>query len=358
MTDCTRPINRYIFDPSLRVTSAEADGTLRVVVGGTDTVVAASGDEARALLDVLRRFSGVFDLLSLNEVLSTAPALERLKGSVVEASPLSGSLESYGHASRVICEPRYVFMNHGFATEDEDFSWLQSRDEPQKYSVNLVRHLLAGVDLDGGRVLDVGCGRGGACSFMNRYMRPRLVVGVDLAPGNIQFCAAAHRQAGCLEFAVGDAHRLPFADCSFDLVTSIESSHSYPARRVFLSEAERILRPGGLLCFTDNFSSPEDVETIDSAFSLVGFRVERSEDITTNVALALKRDRVSFERLISRGLSDRRLASIVLRNIYGYVYPRYRQREWLYIMWHLRKEACASRGSACVVDLALSPGAR
>ena len=57
-----------------------------------------------------------------------------------------------------------VFMNHGYASSAnaERFEWLRPEDTKslQKYSLNLVRHLLKGVDLRQKKVLDVGCGRG------------------------------------------------------------------------------------------------------------------------------------------------------------------------------------------------------
>src|SRR5467141_3007721 len=63
-----------------------------------------------------------------------------------------------------------------------------------------------------GRALDIGCGTGSlAISLSERRQRGR-VAGIDIAPPYIEF-ARSHGPA--VEFAVGDACRLPYADRSF-----------------------------------------------------------------------------------------------------------------------------------------------
>ena len=46
-------------------------------------------------------------------------------------------------------------------------------------------------------------------------------------------------------FEVGDAEHLPFEDESFEVVTNMESSHTYPNLRAFFSEVRRVLAKGG-----------------------------------------------------------------------------------------------------------------
>jgi ubiquinone/menaquinone biosynthesis C-methylase UbiE len=76
------------------------------------------------------------------------------------------------------------------------------------------------------------------------------VTGVDLAPEAIAFCRRTHRLPG-VRFEVGDSEHLPFDDASFDAVTNIESSHTYPRLRSFLAEVKRVLRTGGVFLYTD-----------------------------------------------------------------------------------------------------------
>lgn len=92
------------------------------------------------------------------------------------------------------------------------------------------------------RILDAGCGTGGNALFLRRYGR---VAGVDLAPDALEF--GGPRLPGVL--ARGSVLALPFADASFDLVTSFEVLYhrGVPDEGVALAEARRVLRPGGRL---------------------------------------------------------------------------------------------------------------
>lgn len=70
-------------------------------------------------------------------------------------------------------------------------------------------------------VLDVGCGEGVLVHRWAQILQPRRVVGVDLQEESIQAGWAA-RQAANLEYRVGLAESLPFAQAEFDLVSAIE----------------------------------------------------------------------------------------------------------------------------------------
>jgi len=89
-----------------------------------------------------------------------------------------------------ISDERFVFMNHGFANERSEsfFSRLETQNLVQKYSMNLYNHVLSGAYIQNQSVLEVGCGRGGGCSFIARNLKPRRIVGLDLYDGNIVFC--------------------------------------------------------------------------------------------------------------------------------------------------------------------------
>ena len=95
---------------------------------------------------------------------------------------------------------------------------------------------LAVLDLGSGQGIDlVGYARGGA-----------RVTGVDLTPRHVEL-ARAHLKALGLEGTVvqGDVERLPFADATFDVVTSNGVLHHTPDMEAALREARRVLRPGG-----------------------------------------------------------------------------------------------------------------
>ena len=68
-------------------------------------------------------------------------------------------------------------------------------------------------------------------------------------PRGNRFCRSTHGHTA--RFEVGDAEHLPLEDGTFDVVTNVESSHTYPNLRAFLTEVRRVLTKGGLFLYTD-----------------------------------------------------------------------------------------------------------
>ncbi|MGQ9613020.1 MAG: class I SAM-dependent methyltransferase [Chloroflexus sp.] len=90
------------------------------------------------------------------------------------------------------------------------------------------------------QILDAGCGTGGDALFLRRYGR---VVGLDLAAEALAL--ARQRLPGCL--VRGSVVQLPFADQSFDLVTSFDVLYHRAVidEQHALREMWRVLRPNG-----------------------------------------------------------------------------------------------------------------
>jgi len=210
---------------------------------------------------------------------------------------------TYQYLATRFSSPEFVFMNYGYAPPDGTGPLaLDPVDEPDRLFVQLYDHVVAGTDLRGRDVLEVGCGRGGGSSYIHRYRHPRTVVGVDRSSGNIAFCRRRHPLPG-LTFLTADAERLPFGDGSFDAVVNVESSHCYGSMTGFLEEAWRILRPGGRLLYAD-FRGTEDLPALRRDLAVSGFICQRENAITNGVLAALERDserrRMLIERYIPR----------------------------------------------------------
>jgi SAM-dependent methyltransferase len=92
------------------------------------------------------------------------------------------------------------------------------------------------------RILDAGCGTGGDALFLRRYGE---VIGIDYSEDAVRL--GAERVPGRL--ARGSVAALPFANESFDLVTSFDVLYhrGVPSEAAALAEARRVLRPGGRL---------------------------------------------------------------------------------------------------------------
>ncbi len=106
------------------------------------------------------------------------------------------------------------------------------------------------------RLLDVGCGTGRLLERLSGQPDAELLVGLDYSPAMIQRAAqklGPLRSAKKLRLVLGDAHRLPFAEQSFDVVTCCHSFHHYPNQAQVIAGFARVLRPGGLLLIVDGF---------------------------------------------------------------------------------------------------------
>lgn len=109
----------------------------------------------------------------------------------------------------------------------------------------------------GWQVLDVATGAGHtALAFAPRVAR---VVATDLTAEMLAKTAelAAGRGLVNVETRPADAEALPFDDASFDLVTCRLAFHHFPNPRQALAEFARVLKPGGLVGFTDNITVPD-----------------------------------------------------------------------------------------------------
>jgi SAM-dependent methyltransferase len=120
--------------------------------------------------------------------------------------------------------------------------------------------MLAAGELTGDeRVLDIGSGPGHTALLF--ATRARAVVASDPTPQMLDQGRrlAAERGLDNLSFELTSAENMPFADGSFDRVTSRQSAHHYADVPAALREVARVLSPTGRFVLIDTFS-PEDDE--------------------------------------------------------------------------------------------------
>ena len=174
------------------------------------------------------------------------------------------------------------FLNYGYLSlggEDEaQFEVPDGVFNPT--SIRLAFELIGRTDLDGCRVLDVGCGRGGTAALIAERFDVD-VTAVDLSPEAIAFCRRTHRHPR-VRFEVGDAEHVPVEDRAFDVVTNVESSHTYPNLRAFFAEVSRVLVSGGLFLYTDLLPVQRWME-VRVLLAPLGFTITDDRHITPNV---------------------------------------------------------------------------
>ncbi len=217
-------------------------------------------------------------------------------------------------------------LHHGY--------WLTGRESPEDAVLALVDLVADRLELAQGQaVCDIGCGYGATAA--------RLAETYDLAVTGFTLSAAQAARAGqrrpargTLAVRVGDwlANDLP--DGAFDRAYAIESTeHMADLARCF-AEACRVLRPGGRLvvcawlaapaarrwavrhllepiCREGRLAGLGDAGDYARLLAAAGFRVERSEDVTTAVARTWS---VCVRRSLGRLMTDRRTQRFVLRS--------------------------------------------
>jgi len=102
-------------------------------------------------------------------------------------------------------------------------------------------------------VLELASGKGFNSLFLARQHHDVEFVGIDLTPSHV---AIAQNEVGILEnldFRIGDFQDLEFEAQTFDMLFEVESICHATDMRLALSEAYRVLKPGGRFIVIDGF---------------------------------------------------------------------------------------------------------
>jgi phosphoethanolamine N-methyltransferase len=117
-----------------------------------------------------------------------------------------------------------------------------------------VAAILAGEELAGTTVLDIGSGAGGAALKIGREYAAAQVTGIDVVPELVErsrrLCAAAGL-SGRVSFEFVVPGPLPFADAAFDVVFTKDALLHIPDKVGMFREISRVLRPDGRFLGSD-----------------------------------------------------------------------------------------------------------
>lgn len=108
-------------------------------------------------------------------------------------------------------------------------------------------------NIPGSKILDVGCGGGFLSNDLAKLGFD--VTGVDLSQESLNV-AKAHDETQSVKYEIADAFHLPYADGTFDILTSMDFLEHVEDPKAVIQEFSRVLKPGGLFFFHTFNRSP------------------------------------------------------------------------------------------------------
>jgi SAM-dependent methyltransferase len=152
-----------------------------------------------------------------------------------------------------------------------------------------VRELLG--DLDGGMVLELGCGDGEFTETLVEQLAGfDEILATDADPGLLDeargYFAAAHPDAP-VRFLHADAASLPFENGRFDTVVLSNAIHHLSAPRAALTEAARVLRAEGHIVIHEMIADCKEAkQRVGRDLHHLKARVDRTQGISHNPTLS------------------------------------------------------------------------
>lgn len=154
-----------------------------------------------------------------------------------------------------------------------------------------VAELLAGVDVAGCDVLDIGSGLGAIDVLLAQDYAARSIVGIDIEPPLIDHSVRRAAQAGLADrvrFQLVEPGPLPFAGESFDLVFSKDAIIHIGEKAALYEDVLRVLRPGGAFVGSDWLRGGEGEysEAAREWLEVIGLTFEMKDARHTEAALS------------------------------------------------------------------------
>lgn len=97
-------------------------------------------------------------------------------------------------------------------------------------------------------ILDVGCGGGRTIHRLATLAPEGKVFGLDYSAASVAVSSDTNAEeiaAGRVQIQQGSVASLPFPDCTFDVVTAVETHYYWPDLPANTREIFRVLKPGG-----------------------------------------------------------------------------------------------------------------
>jgi SAM-dependent methyltransferase len=181
-------------------------------------------------------------------------------------------------------------VDEGWGRRAPEFA---SLSEPANVREYVALHQRLGIR-DGDRLLDLACGSGLALELA--ALRGAEVAGID---ASARLVAVARDRVPDGDVRVGDMHALPWADDSFDVVTSFRGIWGTTPK--VIDEVGRVLVPGGRLGIT----AWGHIKVSPGAWAFAPFRLAAPQKVVNQAAMvALGRPGVGEQLLDEAGFVD------------------------------------------------------
>lgn len=249
----------------------------------------------------------------------------------------------YNFLCKMYPQAAWKLINYGYAinTETGHTILLDTNEETERYPYQLYHYVSTGLkkfpNLSNLTVVDIGCGRGGGLAYVAKYLKPANTIGIDYSKPQIDFCNKNYNFPN-LSFVCADAEKLLMRNEVADIVISVESCHCFGNLRAFVSEVDRILKPGGHF-FVADYLPISDVPEFEESLNSSSLEQQEKQDITENVLISLKFDSCRrkdwIERLTPFYMHRvlKRFSGIEGSNIYNQM----EAGDWVYVAYHYIK---------------------
>ncbi|MEG3619759.1 class I SAM-dependent methyltransferase [Magnetovibrio sp. PR-2] len=149
--------------------------------------------------------------------------------------------------------------------------------------------LTATLELQGQKIIDIGCGEGHLVRLMTRHGAK--VIGVECSSEMLEK-AHAEKPVGDEVFHDGRAEDLPFSDGSIDIVVFFNSLHHVPMDSMdqALSEAARVLKSSGKLYVCEPVADGPHFELMQPVHDETVVRAKAYETLQKSETFALSQD--------------------------------------------------------------------
>lgn len=218
------------------------------------------------------------------------------------------------------------YLNFGYWTK-QGMTYVQAAE-------NLVRQMCRRLGLASeSALLDVGCGMGTQDTLIARDFKPKSIDALDVTWQHIERARQRAEQMGiskrALRFHHGTATKLPFADASFTHLLSIEAVEFCNTREDFFHEAFRVLKPGGVLVFSDYALARQSKNAADRFIIMAVRRIWKVP------AVNIYGNEVFREKLTGAGFTNIQIENVGRLTIPGYYHESVRLKN-LWAMWKIR----------------------